>query len=168
MCNTLLWWTKINQFPQNSLVTIHLDSERKLHKILPPHAIHCLIPRTTVTSLSAPNDTRCKTHPLCVNLGVPFLNAWDNTQVARAMTSVFTRNTRWRHGRSRGETEAREGDYVCPVCPHVFGLLFVFLSLVSCLPSSTQTKHGPGKVCQVSRQWCRTWVNHEGNSRISL
>ena len=34
--------------------------------------ILCLIPRTTVTSLSAPKDTRCKTHPLCVNPGVPF------------------------------------------------------------------------------------------------
>ena len=34
--------------------------------------ILCLIMRTTVTSLSTPNDTRCKTHPLCVNLGVPF------------------------------------------------------------------------------------------------
>ena len=32
----------------------------------------CLIPRTTVTSLSAPKDTLCKTHPLCVNPGVPF------------------------------------------------------------------------------------------------
>ena len=36
-------------------------------------SILCLIPRTTVTSLSAPKDTRCcKTHPLCVNPGVPF------------------------------------------------------------------------------------------------
>ena len=34
-----------------------------------------------------------------------FLNAWENTQVARAMTSVFLWNTRWRHGRSRGETK---------------------------------------------------------------
>ena len=33
-----------------------------------------------------------------------FLNAWENTQVARAMTSVFLRNTRWRQGLSRGET----------------------------------------------------------------
>ena len=36
-----------------------------------------------------------------------FLNAWDNTQVARTMTSVFIRNTRWRHGRSRGEKKYR-------------------------------------------------------------
>ena len=34
--------------------------------------ILCLIPRTTVTSLSAFKDTRYKTHPLCVNSGVPF------------------------------------------------------------------------------------------------
>ena len=34
-----------------------------------------------------------------------FLNAWENTQVACTMTSVFLRNTRWRHGRSRGETK---------------------------------------------------------------
>ena len=34
--------------------------------------ILCLIPRTTVTSLIASKNTRCKTHPLCVNLGVPF------------------------------------------------------------------------------------------------
>ena len=33
--------------------------------------ILCLL-RTTVTSLSTPKDTRCKTHPLCVNPGVPF------------------------------------------------------------------------------------------------
>ena len=31
-----------------------------------------LIPRTTVTSLSAPKDTRCKTHPLYINPGVSF------------------------------------------------------------------------------------------------
>ena len=37
-----------------------------------PTCILCLIMKTTVTSLSAPKDTRCKTHPLCVNLGVPF------------------------------------------------------------------------------------------------
>ena len=34
-----------------------------------------------------------------------FLNAWENTQVACAMTSVFVWNTRWRHGHSRGETK---------------------------------------------------------------
>ena len=36
-----------------------------------------------------------------------FLNAWEDTQVARAMTSVFLWNARWRHGRSRGETKYR-------------------------------------------------------------
>ena len=39
--------------------------------------ILCLIQRTTVTWLSTPKDT------------FSFLNAWHNTQVARAMTSVF-------------------------------------------------------------------------------
>ena len=37
-----------------------------------------------------PIDTRCKTHRLCIN---------------RAVTSVYLLNTRWRHGRSRGETK---------------------------------------------------------------
>ena len=36
------------------------------------YIILCLIPRTTVTSLSASKNTCCKTHPLCVNPGVPF------------------------------------------------------------------------------------------------
>ena len=44
----------------------------------------CLIPRTTVTSLSAPRDKRCKTHPLCVHPGVPFER--------RRKTSVFVRS----------------------------------------------------------------------------
>ena len=35
-----------------------------------------------------------------------------HTIVARAMTSVFLRNARWRHGRSRGETK-----YSYVVCP---------------------------------------------------
>ena len=34
-----------------------------------------------------------------------FLNVWDNTQVARAMTSVFIRTMRRRHSRSWGETK---------------------------------------------------------------
>ena len=54
-----------------------------------------LIPRTTVTSLSAPKDTRCKTHPLSVNPGVPFwtreklhkLYAWWHPS-----SSEYTRN----------------------------------------------------------------------------
>ena len=40
-----------------------------------------------------------------------FLNAWENTKVARTMTSVFLRNTRWRHGRSRGETKYRPNEW---------------------------------------------------------
>ena len=41
---------------------------------LPPplNTILCPIPRMTVTSLSVPKDTRCRTHHLCVNPGVPF------------------------------------------------------------------------------------------------
>ena len=35
-------------------------------------SILCLIQRKTVTSLSAPKDTRCKTYPLSVNPGAPF------------------------------------------------------------------------------------------------
>ena len=64
---------------------------------LDTHAILCLIPRTTVTSLSVPTlqDASFMRQSRC-----SFLNAWENTQVARAMTSVFVWNTRWRHGRS--------------------------------------------------------------------
>ena len=61
--------------------------------------ILCLIPRTTVTSLSAPKNTHCKTHPVCVNPGVLFLNVWESTQVTRAMTR--------HHCRYRGETKYR-------------------------------------------------------------
>ena len=43
-----------------------------IHRPVLLAAILCLIPRTTVTSLITPKDTRCKTHPLCVNPGVPF------------------------------------------------------------------------------------------------
>ena len=39
---------------------------------LDTYPIRCLVPRTTVTSLSAFKDTRYKTHPVCVNPGVPF------------------------------------------------------------------------------------------------
>ena len=42
-----------------------------------------LIPRTTVTSLSSPKDTRCKTHHICVNAGVPFWTR-DKTHKLRA------------------------------------------------------------------------------------
>ena len=69
-------------------------------------SILCLIPRTTVTSLSTISDTRCKTHPLCVNPGIhSFLNSSENTQVWRAITNVFLRNTRWRYSRSWVETK---------------------------------------------------------------
>ena len=44
--------------------------------------ILCLIPRTTVMSLSAPKDTRCETHPFMRQSRCSFLNAWENTQVA--------------------------------------------------------------------------------------
>ena len=56
--------------------------------------------RTTVTSLSVPKNTRCKTHSLCVNPGVPFWTC-EKTQ----------RNTRWRHGRSLGETKYSNSMY---------------------------------------------------------
>ena len=42
---------------------------------------------------------------LYASISVFLLNAWENTQVAHAVTSVFLRNTRWRHGRSWGETK---------------------------------------------------------------
>ena len=48
-------------------------------------AILCLTPRTTVKSLIASKNTGCKTHPLCINLGVPF---W-----TRKKTHKF--RTRW-------------------------------------------------------------------------
>ena len=38
------------------------NSEKKMVSIL------CLIPRTTVSSLSAPNDVRCKTHPIYASI----------------------------------------------------------------------------------------------------
>ena len=53
-----------------------LDKKLPIHTIAVQagngSAILCLTPRTTVTSLSMPKDTRCKTHPLCVNPGFPF------------------------------------------------------------------------------------------------
>ena len=70
----------------------------------------CLIPRTTVTSLIASKNTRCKTHLLCVNLGVPFWTREKTHKLRERWStrlSVFLRNTRWRHGRSRGETKYR-------------------------------------------------------------
>ena len=68
--------------------------------------ILCLIPRTSVTSLIMSMNTRCKTHPLCVNLCSKFLFERMRKHTC-AMTIVFLRNTRWRHGRSRGVTKYR-------------------------------------------------------------
>ena len=65
----------------------------------------CLIPRTTVMSLIALKDTRCKTHPLCVNPGVPFWTREKTHKLRARYSSIFVQNTRWRHGRSRGETK---------------------------------------------------------------
>ena len=45
--------------------------------------ILCLIPRTTVTSLSAPKNTRCKMHPLCVNPGFRFERVRKQTSCVR-------------------------------------------------------------------------------------
>ena len=61
----------------------------------------------TYYTLSHPENDRDVTEHAMRQSRCSFLNAWDNTQVARAMTSVFTRNTRWRHGCSRGETKYR-------------------------------------------------------------
>ena len=69
--------------------------------------ILCLISRTprdvteraqgyTLQDASFMRQSRCS-----------FLNVWENTQVARAMTNVFVWNTHWHHGRSRGETKYR-------------------------------------------------------------
>ena len=44
-------------------------------------SVHCLFPRTTVTSLMASKNTRCKTHPLFMRQSrCSFSNAWENTQ----------------------------------------------------------------------------------------
>ena len=55
----------------------HLPLEYALSGTVVLEEIQCiailgLISRTTVASLSVPKDTRCKTHPLCVNPDVPF------------------------------------------------------------------------------------------------
>ena len=73
------------------------------------YTILCLIPRSTMTSLSAPKDTHCKAHTLYVNPGVPFRTR-EKTHNTRD-NNVFLRNTRWRHGRSRGETKYSDVDY---------------------------------------------------------
>ena len=64
--------------------------------------INCLIPRTTVMSLSAP-----RIHAARGIMRYSLLNVWKRRKMARAITSVFIRNTRWGHSRSRGETKYR-------------------------------------------------------------
>ena len=54
-------------------------------------SIVCLIPRQTVTSLIASKNTRCKAHPLCVNLDVPF---WTREKTHKL-------RTRWQASSSR-------------------------------------------------------------------
>ena len=71
-----------------------------------------------------------------------FLNVWENTQVACAMKSVFLRNTRWCHGRSRDETKYSRLS--------LLDLLFLFRHGFCCLfcPNHFLTKVQPGnKVC---------------------
>ena len=67
-------------------------------------SIVCLLSRTTLTSLSAPKDERCKTHPLCLKHRILFECVRKHTQVTLALTDVFYWNTCWRHRRSQGET----------------------------------------------------------------
>ena len=55
----------------NTLDPVH-DERFKITRILGLCIKLCLNRRTTVTSLSAPKDTDCKTHPLFINHGVPF------------------------------------------------------------------------------------------------
>ena len=90
----------------NSCKTLYTRNKITLHSVCivygkAPHYILCLISRTTVTSLRASNDKRCKTHYLCVNPGIPF---W-TLEKTRVITSVLLCITRWRHSRSRGETK---------------------------------------------------------------
>ena len=48
----------------------------------------------------------------CFNPGVPFWTREKTHLVVRAITSIFDRNTRWRHGRSQGETKySLDGHY---------------------------------------------------------
>ena len=67
-----------------------------------------------------------------------FLNAWENVQVARAITSIFLWNTRWRHGRSRGETKYSVPSYWNVSCPLPFcvsDLLHAVFDLISMIVS---------------------------------
>ena len=92
-------------------------------------SILCLIPRTTVTSLSAPKDTRCKTHPLCVNPGVP---VW-----TREKTHKF--RARWQACSSgiRADVtvvlEVRQS-IVCPIFPVEPCIVFITKPVISDSP----------------------------------
>ena len=75
------------------------EGESRLYTLSHPENDHDVTERVqeyTLQDASFMRQYRCS-----------FLNVWENTQVARAMTSVFLRNTHWRHGRSRGETKYR-------------------------------------------------------------
>ena len=70
------------------------------------HHILCLIQRKTVTG-RAQGYTLQDASFIMRQSWCSFLNAWDNTQVVRARNDkhLFVWNTRWRHGRFRGETK---------------------------------------------------------------
>ena len=84
-----------------------------------------------------------------------FLNAWENTQVERAMTSAFVWNTHWRHGRSRGETKYRwyslpnggsnlaSMSTLCPV-----GILVPFTCLFFTSTSRSMEYQSPSPSCR--------------------
>ena len=50
----------------------YVEKRKRKTQSVPTVSILCLIMRTTVTSLRAPKDTRCKRHHPSVNPGVPF------------------------------------------------------------------------------------------------
>ena len=106
-CSTSMFGNLKERYMQISLKCLCTYNQVKLihsmqcnirHQILP---ILCLIPRTTVTSLSAKIYT-LQDSSFVHQFRCSLLNVWENTQVARAVTSVFLLNTRWRHGRPRG------------------------------------------------------------------
>ena len=66
-----------------------------------------------------------------------FLNMWRNTQVVHAVTSVFLLNTRWRHGRSLGETKYS----------NIFSMIFFSSSSFSYFSSPMARS--------VDETWCR-------------
>ena len=79
-------------------------------------AILCLIPRTTVTSLSPALGYTLQDASFMHQSRCYFLNAWENTQVTRAMKSAFPLNPRWRHGSSPGETKYSQKPYNLACC----------------------------------------------------